>query len=174
MSATMILKSSDKQPWYKEPWPWILMAGPGIVIVAGVITTWLAVVSFDGLVSDDYYKQGMTLNQRLQRDHQAEALGLHADVMRSEKNLRLLIGAKGDVKLPEVVTVKLAHPTQAGQDQMVKMTSEGQGFFSGQMATGIAGRWIVSIEDPSGDWRLQGEWLVDSGEALRLVARTSK
>jgi hypothetical protein len=73
-----------------------------------------------------------------------------------------------------VVTVKLAHPTQAGQDQMVKMTSEGQGFFSGQMATGIAGRWIVSIEDPSGDWRLQGEWLVDSGEALRLVARTSK
>ncbi len=35
----MILKSSDKQPWYREPWPWILMAGPVIVIIAGVITT---------------------------------------------------------------------------------------------------------------------------------------
>ena len=32
----MTLKSSDKQPWYKEPWPWILMAGPGIVVVAGL------------------------------------------------------------------------------------------------------------------------------------------
>ena len=70
----MILKSSDKQPWYKEPWPWILMAGPGIVIVAGITTAWLAVVSNDGLVSDDYYKEGMTLNQRLQRDHKAETL----------------------------------------------------------------------------------------------------
>ena len=57
---------------------------------------------------------------------------------------------------------------------MVRMTSEGQGFYSGQMAVGVAGRWVVSIEDPSGDWRLQGEWLVDSGEALRLAARTSK
>lgn len=170
----MILKSSDKNPWYKEPWPWILMAGPAIVIVAGVITTWLAVVSNDGLVSDDYYKQGMTLNQRLQRDHKAEALGLHADVMRSEQNVRLLIGAGTDVKLPEVVSVKLAHPTQAGRDQLIKMTSEGQGFYGGQMSVAVAGRWIVSIEDPSGDWRLQGEWLVDSGEALRLVARASK
>jgi hypothetical protein len=101
-------------------------------------------------------------------------LGLHADVMRSGQGLRLLIGAGTDVKLPDVVTVKLAHPTQAGQDQMIKMTTEGQGFYNGQMASEVAGRWIVSIEDPSGEWRLQGEWLVDSGEALRLVARRSK
>ena len=167
----MTLKSSDKQPWYKEPWPWILMTGPIVVIIAGIVTTWLAVVSNDGLVTDDYYKQGMTVNQRLQRDHNAVAMGLHADVMRSGPNLRLLIGATTDARLPEVVSIKLAHPTQAGQDQLVKMTSEGQGFYGGQMAVEVAGRWIVSIEDPAGDWRLQGEWLADSGEALRLVAR---
>lgn len=167
----MILKSSDKQPWYKEPWPWILMTGPVVVIVAGIVTTWLAIVSNDGLVTDDYYKQGLTVNQRLQRDHKAAAMGLHADVMRSGTNLRLLVGATTDTRLPEVISVKLAHPTQAGQDQLVKMLSEGQGFYSGQMATEIAGRWIVSIEDPAGEWRLQGEWLADSGEALRLVAR---
>ena len=55
---------SNNQPWYKERWPWILMAGPGLVIVAGVITVWLAVVSNDGLVTDDYYKQGLAVNQR--------------------------------------------------------------------------------------------------------------
>ena len=31
----------DKQPWYKERWPWILMAGPAIVVVAGVTTAWI-------------------------------------------------------------------------------------------------------------------------------------
>jgi hypothetical protein len=34
-----------------------------IVIVAGAVTVWLAVVSNDGLVTDDYYKQGLAVNQ---------------------------------------------------------------------------------------------------------------
>lgn len=59
------------------------MAGPAVVVVAGFITLWLAISSDDGLVSDDYYKQGLTVNQRLQRDHLAGDLGLHADVMKS-------------------------------------------------------------------------------------------
>ena len=41
----MTLRSSDSNPWYKERWPWLLMAGPAIVIVAGFITAWLAIVS---------------------------------------------------------------------------------------------------------------------------------
>ena len=170
----MTLKSPDKRPWYKEPWPWILMAGPGIVVVAGFVTAWLAVVSNDGLVVDDYYKQGLGINQRLQRDHTAGAMGLHADVMRSGQQLRLLIGSTKDATLPEMISLKLAHPTQAGRDQLVKMTSEGQGFYSGQMTVEVAGRWVVSLEDPAGNWRLQGEWLADSGEALRLVAKVEK
>ena len=172
MSAAMNLKVSDKQPWYKEPWPWIIMAGPAVVVVAGFITAWLAVVSNDGLVSDDYYKQGMTVNQRLHRDQQAATMGLHADVMRSGLGLRLLMGATEDARLPDVLLLKLAHPTQAGQDQLVKMVAEGQGFYSGQMASEFSGRWIVSVEDPSGGWRLQGDWQVDSSQALRLTPRS--
>ena len=58
------------------------MAGPAVVIVAGVITLWLAVRSSDGLVTDDYYKQGLAVNQVLERDHRAAALGLRADLIR--------------------------------------------------------------------------------------------
>ena len=29
-------------PWYREPWPWILMAGPAAVVIAGLFTAWLA------------------------------------------------------------------------------------------------------------------------------------
>jgi hypothetical protein len=165
---------SDNQPWYKERWPWLLMAGPAVVIVAGIITLWLAVVSNDGLVTDDYYKQGLTVNQRLQRDHLAGDLGLHADVMRAGLNVRLLLGAAGDAGLPQEIILKLAHPTRAGQDQLVKMTLEGQGFYTGKLAGDVSGRWLVSIEDPAGHWRLQGEWLADSAEPLRLTAKADK
>ena len=37
----------DTQPWYKEPWPWILMSGPAIVVVACVITIYLAFSNYD-------------------------------------------------------------------------------------------------------------------------------
>ena len=173
MSNSMTLRS-DSKPWYKEPWPWILMAGPGIVIIAGFVTLWLAVVSNDGLVTDDYYKQGMTINQRLQRDHYAGELGLHADLMRSGQQVRLLVAADRDAALPEALTLKLSHPTRAGQDQMVKMVSEGQGFYGGNLTEEVSGRWYVSIEDPSGKWRLQGEWQADTDDQLRIVSRPDK
>jgi hypothetical protein len=163
---------SENQPWYKDRWPWILMAGPAVVVVAGFITLWLAISSDDGLVSDDYYKQGLTVNQRLQRDHLAGDLGLHADVMKSGLGVRLLLAADGDAKLPGEINLKLAHPTRAGQDQLVKMTLEGQGFYTGKLVNDVSGRWLVSLEDPLGKWRLQGDWQADSVEPLRLTAKT--
>ena len=36
------------------------------------------------------------------------------------------------------------------------------------------GRWLVSLEDPLGQWRLQGDWLADSVEPLRLTAKADK
>lgn len=173
MTNAMTLRR-DSNPWYREPWPWILMAGPAIVIVAGFVTAWLAIVSDDGLVVDDYYKQGLTMNQRLQRDHFARELGLRADLMRSGQQLRLLVAAERDPGLPEVLTLKLSHPTRAGQDQLVRMVSEGQGFYGGELSADIFGRWYVSIEDQDGKWRLQGEWQADGEAPLRVTAQPGK
>ena len=173
MSNVMTLRR-DSNPWYREPWPWILMAGPAIVIVAGFVTAWLAIVSNDGLVADDYYKQGLALNQRLQRDHYASDLGLRADVMRSGQQVRLLVAAERDAALPEALTLKLSHPTRAGQDQMVRMVAEGQGFYGGKLSADISGRWYVSIEDPAGRWRLQGEWRADGEAPLHIAPRPEK
>jgi uncharacterized protein len=39
--------------WYREPWPWLLMAGPAIVVVAGLYTAYLAVTTNDALVAGD-------------------------------------------------------------------------------------------------------------------------
>jgi hypothetical protein len=170
MSQSMTLRK-DNQAWYKEPWPWILMSGPAIVVVAGFITAWLAITTSDGLVSDDYYKQGLGINQRLQRDHQAGKLGLQAEIMRADKGVRLLLTSNNSGKVPEAIVLKLAHPTRAGFDQSVPMTNEGAGFYSGRLSEGISGRWLVSIEDPSGEWRLQGSWQTDSDDSLRLAAK---
>ena len=74
MSATQTRR--DSLPWYKERWTWLLMLMPATAIVAGFITLWLAITSFDGLVADDYYKQGLAINQTLARANAAQERGL--------------------------------------------------------------------------------------------------
>lgn len=81
-------QSAKAAPWYREPWPWLLMLGPLIVIIAGVITAYLAVVTSDGLVEDDYYKQGLTVNRRTERDQRAAELGVAAEFVLGEEGRR--------------------------------------------------------------------------------------
>ena len=38
-------------PWYKEPWTWIVMAPPVAAVLAGLATLWIAAAGADGLVS---------------------------------------------------------------------------------------------------------------------------
>ena len=56
---------STPRPWYRERWPWALLAGPAVVVVAAMATLWLAVTSDDGVVADDYYRRGLLINKDL-------------------------------------------------------------------------------------------------------------
>lgn len=40
------------KPWYREPWPWILMSGPFLAMVGCGITIWLANSHADVPVGD--------------------------------------------------------------------------------------------------------------------------
>ncbi|MFZ1910379.1 MAG: FixH family protein, partial [Burkholderiales bacterium] len=68
------------KPWYREPWPWLLIAGPAAVVVASFYTLYLAIVSADGLVDGDYYKDGLAINRVLAREDAAERLDMAARI----------------------------------------------------------------------------------------------
>lgn len=169
---TISRRRTDSKPWYRQRWPWILMAGPGVVAVAGVVTIWLAVDSFDGLVEDDYYKQGLGVNQRIQRDHQAAALGLTADLMLGGdgRQLRVVLAAQPGVALPPALDLRLTHPTRPGADQRLSLAQGVGGFYEGTLGAPVSGRWKVTVEELQAGWRLTGEWNVDASPALRLAA----
>lgn len=38
------------RPWYREPWPWVLIAIPALTVVASGITLWLAISRPDHIV----------------------------------------------------------------------------------------------------------------------------
>ena len=158
------------QPWYRHPWPWILMVGPFVVVVAGVITAYLAVRSNDGLVDDDYYKQGLAVNQMTARDQNAVKLGLQAEVMLNVEGekVRVLLRGKPDAVLPEMLKLRAVHPTRAGVDQVVILRSDGAGSYSGRFSVPLKGRWHIALEDEKSDWRLTGDWNIEKNASLRL------
>ena len=50
--------SAHELPWYRQFWPWFIIALPAAAVIASFITLWLAVSHPDQLVvSDDQYQQ---------------------------------------------------------------------------------------------------------------------
>jgi hypothetical protein len=139
-------------PWYKEPWPWILMAPPVAAVLAGLATVWIAVWSADGLVAEDYYRQGLAINRVIAREERARRLGIHAQVQMGDGRIRVRLAGAA----PEALFVHLAHRTRAGYDQRLRLARVAAGY-EAQMAPLAPGGWRVSIEDPQGRWRIVRE-----------------
>jgi len=51
MTVEKQLPDRDSGPWYREPWPWIIAAGPAVVVVAGLVTWWIAASTADVVIS---------------------------------------------------------------------------------------------------------------------------
>jgi len=141
------------RPWYREPWPWLLMSGPAAVLVAGAATAWIAFASADGLVAEDYYKQGMGINRRLAREEAAQQRGISAALRLDPASIRVeLQGAA-----PEALFVHLAHATRAGHDLRLRLVPGADGVYAAELPPLPAGRWRAAIEDPRGIWRIVKE-----------------
>lgn len=141
------------KPWYREPWPWLLMSGPAAVVVAGAVTTWIAFASADGLVAEDYYKQGLAINKRLAREDAARANGISASVSLEKDVLRVKLSGAA----PDVLFVHLAHATRAGHDQRLRLTPGADGAYETGLPALAPGRWRAVIEDSRGSWRIVKE-----------------
>jgi len=60
--------SESQKPWWREPWPWILMAGPFVAMVACIITMVLAAQGFDAqTIRDGGRKQGLVVSKPSER-----------------------------------------------------------------------------------------------------------
>lgn len=154
-------------PWYKQFWPWFLIAIPALSVVGGIAMMVIATQTNDGLVSDDYYKEGQAINEQLDRDRQAATLGLSAQLLLADdgRNLRLVFAKPVTGKL----TLKLLHPTRSGLDQTIALQRNGEQLYSAQLTAPLSQpRWRIELGDSAGQWRLTGIWKLNSLEPLVL------
>lgn len=150
--------SIQSLPWYRQFWPWFVIALPLTAVVASIATLVIAVRDPDGLVVDDYYKQGLAINQALGRDRQAQALGLSGLVRLDPAGGQLALTLSG---LPanadtDDLELRLVHPTRPHLDRSLMLTRESRDAWSARLGPIAPGRWHVQLESPQGAWRLAG------------------
>ena len=145
------------RPWHREPWPWILMAGPAIVVVAGIVTTVLAVTSSDGMVADDYYKQGLTINRVIERDARAKALGIAAQVTFNEERDGVRVMLASNAPLPASLKLKII-AARRDADQAIGLRHAGAALYEGRLTPPRGTHWRLALEDAEGTWRVTGEY----------------
>lgn len=146
-------------PWYAQRWPWLLMLGPIIVIVAGVFTGYLAYTRQDAMVVGDYYKKGKAINQELKRDRVASAMRLSL-AARYDAQAGLLQGELASFGRPLAAPFRLnlAHSTLPEKDVTLHITPDAQGRFAVALPQLSPARWQLVAEGGEHTWRLATTW----------------
>lgn len=142
-------------PWYKQFWPWFIMALPATAVVAGLTTVGLAVHNKDTVVRDDWYDEGKSINKDFARDDRAKALGLAAEAKVDELtgDIRIRLQHNAGVELPPALSLYFQHPTKAESDEKLTLARQGDDY-RGHLPRALKGRFHVELA--STDWRLLG------------------
>src|SRR4051812_6221802 len=133
----------------RGPWPWLLGAGPALVVVASLATGWIALTRGDPVVADDYYKIGLSINRRL------AAVPAPLPV----PGATLTVGAAGDVHvrlsdstpLPAKLRLTISRPGEAPASPLL-LARDGGDEFVGLLGDVSGGRRIVTLASEA--WKL--------------------
>ena len=164
------LNDPPEPSWYRQFWPWFLIAFPLSAVVAGFITLYLAIISDTGLVADDYYKRGLAINTDLGRYERAQEMGLWAEIELlplATPSAEQADGQQADItvrlhstkvdSVPELaMRLGLVHPTMEEQDQSVDLLPAKDGVYRARIDMPGNGYWHVNLESAGSEWRLTG------------------
>ena len=161
MSTVRTADPTMPRAWYRQFWPWFVIALPAISVVFSVATLVVAVRHADSLVRDDWYDAGMSINRDFDREREAVRLGLHAVVvLDDEGRLRLQLSGQGADDVAGL-RADLACAWAAGRDRTLALARVAPGVFvSTEALPDGPQRWDVAVTpeggQPDATWRLAG------------------
>lgn len=153
------LSIKPEKAWYRQFWPWFLIILPASVVVACLFTIKLAIQYGDTVVRDDYYKDGLAINESIARDRLAISLGLSGVLEIAQEEIILQLSGI-DI---DAVSATFHHPFDADLDiTTLLVKTESEGFYRSNQFVQKQ-RWYVELtplaEDvlSAGDWKIQAE-----------------
>ena len=163
----------DTKPWYRQFWPWFIMALPAASVVAGLTTLWISMQTTDSLVvrSDDGVK--IATDRHINAERLATQLDLAALVkIDSTTGAVLAAMQSGDLAdVPAAIEFELLHPAFANRDLSITLNkampdAAGNPVWVGHFVT-VPNERFYAVLKSGDDWRLSAEWQGDASLMLR-------
>jgi hypothetical protein len=152
-----IISTEASRPWFKQPWLWFVLSIPIASVILSSIMVTVAVVGKDSLVSDNYYKDGMAINQTIEQDQLANSFGLKPILNINGTEVKLELVSALDIPTQAFLTLKLLHPTVSDKDIILKLLPSGNGLYLGDLPHAIEGRRYIDLYAFDNSWRLREE-----------------
>ena len=151
----------ESLPWYRHPLVWMIIAIPSSAVLAGFATFYLAVTTDDGLVADDYYKQGLAINVQIERLVVAKQLAIVADIKIESKTGFINIDLdKGRLEnYPSPLILALKHASNEQKDRIIQVQHGVDNHYAGYVKDGVHdGVWHIELSNQNLEtqkqWRL--------------------
>lgn len=169
-------------PWYRQFWFWFVFGPLIFIIIMCGFTVSIALNNADDVIIDNYYKEGRMINQALDQDKHAKALGLSAS-LRFDRTTGEVILAFNNLPadasvLPAKVLLFMGHPVKAAQDQEVQLTQIAPGQYRGALAVEPRYSWYLTLysvadlaQRRDAAWSLSGEIDFAVGDTASLNPR---
>ena len=146
------------------------MAGPAAVVVASLVTAWLAYRTQDDLVDANYYQSGQSVNRILktnryaQQHHLGAELRFNAVTGQIDVSLEQCPGGQ----CPPTLQLQLRHPARAQLDRSVILALDGGSRYRGNATLPPAHRWYLALSDSEQVWRIGAVWEPLKPQAVHL------
>lgn len=147
-----------QKTWYRQFWPWFLLFFPAVAVIAGVITLIIAQTHSPVMVSGDYYKEGLAINDNQRLQQQAQTLGIKVKLMIEPKTITLHTqGLTNETQL----LAELQHPSFDEYDKSITFQRIAPNVYQTPTQLAKAGKWYIRLTNPSKTWEIKQVFFVD-------------
>lgn len=165
----MSANPTTTKPWYRHFWPWFILALPATVVIAALATVYIAFRGADSLVDDNYYREGLAINRRLQEDRAATELGLRAEIVFDTLSGEVMVAIPGYRGKEDSLQLWMLHPVDSHRDLLVELRRRSLGNYRGDLEVVLANRFYLRLQSTEGRWRLNGELDFANSSRVHLV-----
>jgi hypothetical protein len=156
----------DTKPWYKQVWPWVLIAIPVLTALRAIYAVVLMQQNPPSMVVDDYYQAGKNINLQLSKYREAALRNLNATVLIAGN--RAVVRFAENAVLQESVHLDFYHPTLAAQDFAVDALRSGELLYVATLPLTPTGKWRLNLSDNSAEWKLRATFELPADQEIKL------
>ncbi|NVJ61403.1 MAG: FixH family protein [Gammaproteobacteria bacterium] len=145
----------DTSPGYKQFWPWFIFGILGLFIIFSIVRVYIIVQQPHQMVTGDYFKKGLAINETKGRQKVARTMDLKFNVEVQDDQIILLVNQPVEEKL---IYIFMQHPAKSDQDFTLVFNKKSSTEFFAEYETLGNFNYRIRVYEPDNKWEVLTRW----------------